>query len=101
MFNVLIDCSKDFGNLVGFIKNIIFAIKIAAPVILIVLGGLDFVKATMSQKDDEISKAKKKFINRIMMACGVFLLLTGMELINNLLSSIGIESEWLSCWGLK
>lgn len=101
MFNLLIDCSKDFGNLVGFIKNIIALIKIAAPVILIIFGALDFVKATMAQKEDEISKAKKKFLNRILMACGVFLLLTGMELINNLLSSIGVESEWLSCWGIK
>lgn len=101
MFNVLINCSEDLGDLVGFIKNIIALIKIAAPIILIIFGALDFVKATMAQKDDEISKAKKKFLNRIMMACGVFLLLTGMELINNLLSSIGIQSEWLSCWGLK
>lgn len=73
---------KSCGN--GAIKNIspmfikitstIFTvIQIGVPIILIILGMIDFGKAALAQKEDEIKKGQKIFISRLIAAILVFL----------------------------
>ena len=50
-----------FSNrLIYWINNILKWVKYIVPALLIVLSILDFIKAMSSDKDDELSKAKKR-----------------------------------------
>ncbi len=72
---VIVDCDtllgEDFLNKIGKYVDII---KIAIPIILIGFGVLDFSKAVFAGNDDEMKKAQKKFLMRIVIAVLFFLL---------------------------
>ena len=55
-----------------FIGNILDVVFIAIPIILILMGSIDFMKAVMASKEDEIKKAQGVFIKRIVAAVVVF-----------------------------
>lgn len=59
-------------SLFEFLGIAVTAIKIAIPIILIVLGMLDMGKAVTSGKDDEIKKQLKVFLFRAVAAVLVF-----------------------------
>ena len=50
-------------------------ISIIAPVLLIVFGSLDFYKAIASGNDDNFKKCRNAFINRVVAAIFVFLII--------------------------
>lgn len=60
-------------KLAGFIVNILKWIKYILPIVVIVLGILDFMKAIGSDKDTEMKKAQGKFIKRLIAAALVFI----------------------------
>ena len=51
---------------------IILIIQIAVPVILVVLGMIDLLKASIAGKEDEIKKAQSIFIKRLITGALVF-----------------------------
>ena len=57
---------------IKFMYHIINLIKNLTPVILIIMGSLDFGKAVMSQKEDEIKKAQGAFIKKLIAGAAVF-----------------------------
>ena len=59
------------------IHIIILVLQIAVPVLLVIFGSIDFVKALTSQKDEEIKKGQKTFISRIIAGVIVFFVLLG------------------------
>ena len=61
------------GKLISWILNILRWIKYIIPVAVIILGSLDFIKATGSDKDDDMKKAQSKFIKRLVAAALIFL----------------------------
>jgi len=61
-------------RLVTWMLNIFRWVKYILPVIVIVLGILDFIKAIGSDKDDEMKKAQKRFITRLIAAALVFII---------------------------
>ncbi len=60
-------------TLLAWIKNIIRVIKYIIPVIVIVFGIVDFIKAIASDKDDEMKKAQGRFIKRLIAAALIFI----------------------------
>ena len=60
-------------KLVAWILNILKWIKYIIPVAVIVLGILDFIKATASDKDDDMKKAQGRFVKRLIAAALIFL----------------------------
>ena len=95
------DCNDpSVAGIVSTIKTIYNLLKYATPVILIILGSVDFLKAVVAAKEDEIEKNKKRFINRLLLAVMIFLLLSVFQLITNILGSSGANesNSWLSCW---
>lgn len=88
MFNVLATCMEVdipdiLPNIVSLAVNII---KIAVPVILIIMGMLDLGKAVMASKEDEIKKAQTLFIKRIVAAVLVFFIVAIVQLVFGLLA---------------
>ena len=55
------------------IKEILNWIKIAVPILLIILGSLDFGKAVINDDQNALSKAWSSFIKRIIAAIAIFL----------------------------
>lgn len=67
------------------IKNIIFVV---CPIILIVLGTLDFAQAVFAQSEDGIKKAQQKFVKRLIITAVIFLVPSVLQVILNLAHSI-------------
>ena len=55
-----------------FGHNAITIFKILVPIILILLGVIDMVKAISSQKEDEIKKAQQTFVRRLIAGLIIF-----------------------------
>lgn len=62
------------GRLMSWISNILRWIKYILPVIVIVFGILDFIKAIAGDKDDEMKKVQGRFIKRLIAAALVFII---------------------------
>ena len=60
-------------KLLVIINNILRWIKYILPAIVIILGILDFLKAISSDKEEEMKKAQKRFIIRLVAAALVFI----------------------------
>ena len=101
-------CTEDYSaiwNTVGFVIN---AIRIGIPIILIVLGMIDFAKATISNDDKEQQKATKGLIRRFLYAIGVFavswIVIVVFDLVANTVNDSNAfsydEASWKECWNL-
>lgn len=83
------DCG--FSERLGvWILNIFRWVKYILPVVVIVLGILDFIKAIASNKEDEMKKAQKSFIIRLIAAALVFIVPLILEFV---LIKIGLGYE--------
>lgn len=76
LFNILANtdlCTSSAGQrLFGFVGYIIIFLQITIPVILIIMGSIDFIKALTAQKSDEIKKAQTAFIKRLILGVVIF-----------------------------
>ena len=77
------------------VKIILLILKIATPIIIIIFGMVDFVKALVSQKDDEIKKGQQIFFKRLGIGACVFLVFVFVELI---IGFIAPKDENQSMW---
>lgn len=67
------DCESLIGEeMISFINKGMNIIKLIVPLLLIVFGVFDFVKAIFASNDDEIKKAQKSFIRRLIIAVIIF-----------------------------
>ena len=75
-------------------KFILTAIQWAAPILLILWGSLDLVKAVIAGKEDEIKKHQGALVKRIISAVIIFLIPTIVSLLLGLIGS----NDWRGCW---
>lgn len=59
---------------VSFLKTLKTMLLIAVPLILIILGSLDFAKAIFAGDENDMKKAQSKFMKRVIVAVGIFLI---------------------------
>jgi len=67
------DIIGENGELVDVLNMLVTLVKILVPILLIVLGSLDFVKAIFSGDDSNMKKAQNKFIKRLLIGIIFFL----------------------------
>ena len=72
-------------SLPKFTNAVYDLLKIATPVVVIITGMLDILKATTAQKEDDLKKAQKKFLNRLLVGVVVFLVFVIIEFAINLI----------------
>ena len=67
------------GNITGIAAKIpeltsfaMTMVQIAVPIILVIVGSLDFFKAISAQKEDEMKKGQKMFVKRLVLAGIIF-----------------------------
>ena len=90
----ILDCKALLGgdgtntSLVDLLKTGLNVIKIIVPIILIVLGSLDFAQAVFASNEDAIKKAQSKFVKRLIIAAVIFLIPSVLKVILQLANSI-------------
>lgn len=75
-------------------STIVDLIKIGVPILLIVFGMLDFGKAVMAQKEDEIKKSQALFVKRLLSAALVFFVFIIVEVVFNIVASGESTTIW-------
>lgn len=96
-----IDCNAIFGSGEGSLRELINDVlkypKIIVPILLILLGTLDFAKAVIASKEDEMKKAQSTFIKRVIAAVGVFFVPVIVDLLMTLADMVWIGTGYSSC----
>lgn len=72
----------DLRDILQFVFN---AIKIATPILAVVLIMMDFISASASGKEEDMQKAQSRVIKRLIIAVIIFLLPVVVELLLNLI----------------
>lgn len=93
----ILECTGDYANLkpvLTLVRFILTIIQWAVPIILILLGTIDLVKAVMAGKEEDIKKNQKILIKRAISAVIVFLV---PLIVSILMGWIG-NNDWKACW---
>lgn len=54
------------------VSTLIIGLEIATPILIIIFGSIDLIKAVIAQKDDDIKKGWQTFIKRLLVGAIVF-----------------------------
>lgn len=85
--NQLID-TKTEGSFGWLLQKLLNYIKIAGPILVVLLSSLDFIKAIASNEEDAFKKAQSRLIIRLVAALALFLVPTFIELLLGLINGI-------------
>ena len=92
---------------INLVKIVIKLIQFAVPIALILFGSIDFAKAVIANKEDEMKKAQSIFIKRLIYAAAVFFVIVIVRLVMNVLASVSLTdaggneldvNSWKRCW---
>ena len=83
MFNVLVNCmGVDVPDIIPNIVHLaVNIIKIAVPLILIIMGMLDLGKAVMAGEEKVVKEAQKSFIKRLIYGVAIFFVFSIVKVI--------------------
>ena len=93
-FNINNGVPHQIVNIIHLIYN---AIRIAVPLILILVGMFDMGKAITQQKEDEIKKAQNLLVRKAVAAALVFLIVSLVGLVFSVASEEDVNSETWKC----
>lgn len=94
MFILAYDPCSDLSGVIAILSFILKIVQWVVPIILILLGTIDLVKAVIAGKDDDIKKHQQTLIKRVIAAVIVFLV---PLIVSILMGMIGNDS-WKKCW---
>ena len=86
--------TEELKQLYTFVNGLLNLIKIAVPILLVVMGSLDLGKAVMAGADKEIKEAQGLLVKRLISAVFVFFIGTLVAVIMGL-----VVPGWKSCIG--
>lgn len=75
------------------VGQFIFILKILVPIIIIVLGTIDFGKAVISSDDKAVSKSSKKLLTRILIGVCIFFVPTIINIVFGLIGEFSSEMK--------
>ena len=85
-------------ELPGLFRNVINLIKIITPIILVIMGMIQFFQAVLSSDDDRISKATKKFIKKAVAALLIFFVISLTQILIGIIDKEISNDKCLSCF---
>ena len=80
-----------------FTSTMFNLLKVATPVIIIITGMLDLLKAVSAQKEDEIKKSQQKLIRRIGAGAVAFLIFVIVETVINIAAEQDDAANAMDC----
>lgn len=82
-------CEDILGeDLVEKLQEIVNIIRIMVPILLIVFGTIDFGKAIFAGDENEMKKAQSRFIKRLIIAIGFFIIPSILQLLLNIAAKV-------------
>lgn len=87
----LIDTETE-GSFGWLLQKLLNYIKIAGPILVVLLSALDFIKAIASSEEDAFKKAQSRLVIRLVAALALFLVPTFVELLLGLINGINDPS---------
>lgn len=88
--NSLLGSTQDEESVAWLLQQILNYVKILGPILVVILSSLDFAKAIVASDDDNMKKAEKKLVIRLILAVALFLIPT---LVSVLLNIFGITTD--------
>lgn len=79
------------------IHRVYLIIEIVVPLLLIIFGSIDFVKAVIAQKDDEIKKGQQTFIKRIITGIIIFFVFSIVKLLISIAADKDKSKNIIDC----
>lgn len=77
-----LDCETLLGpELINIINEVLLYVKIGVPILLIVLGSVDFSRAVLADEKDDLKKATSRFVKRCIIAVAIFFLPTILNML--------------------
>ena len=100
MYFLDVDFCGSLEPVIRLLTTVFKLLQWGIPIALILFGAIDLGKAVIASKEDEMKKAQGVLIKRVVYAVAIFLLVTVVELVMNLVStnSDAEASNWLNCW---
>lgn len=87
---------KDIPSTIPKVTRIVYiAMQVATPIILVLLGMIDLVKAITSGKEEDVKKSQGLFIKRLISASAVFFVFVIVKLLVSLVAPDNDDSEKL------
>lgn len=93
-FFLLLDNCGGLGEVVKVVKGLFDIIKIAVPIILLIMGAIDLAKAVLASDDKEIKAATSKLTKRAIAAVAVFFSVTIVDVVMGIVG----DKKWKDCW---
>ena len=85
------------SKIASTVHIIILFLQIAIPVLLVIFGSIDFLKAVTSSKEDEIKKAQMTFVKRLIAAVIVFFVVSLVQIVVRFVSG-NDENSIMGCF---
>lgn len=101
--NVEVDCNELFGSkedpdsIRYLINEILQYPRIIVPILVIIFGILDFAKAVIAGKEDDMKKAQKTFIKRLVIGVAFFFIPVFVDIIMGLADIVWEGLGYTSC----
>ena len=96
------ESSSELVQILGVVRSVLTIIQIAIPILLIIMGSIDLMKAVMAGKEDEIKKAQGTFVKRAIAAVIVFFIPLIVNLVMGLITIDTTDSgdpvKYQDCW---
>lgn len=94
-------CPAVLKPAITFLKRVVFnTVQIFVPILLILMGTIDLVKAMMSGDDKSSKDSVSKFVKRILSAVFVFFITTIVSIVIGMIAKtdVGNKDDWKNCW---
>ncbi len=78
--NYIVACGCIPANIADITSKVYYILRVIGPILLIIVGGIEMVKAVGTQDESAIEKAKKKLVNKAIAAAAIFLVFTLIKL---------------------
>lgn len=105
MINILEGCPyPDLAPIFSLVRYLISIVSVVVPIILIVLGIIDFSKAVIAKDEKDMKASQSIFIKRVIYAVAIFFVYTIVVFITNLVAKYFPKegaTSWLDCFNLN
>jgi hypothetical protein len=91
------DINTLINQIVSILKTLYNIILVVVPIIMLVLGTIDLIKAVSSGDEKEVKTATSMLGKRILYGVGTFLVMSIVELV---IAIVTDDPEWSIVWGV-
>lgn len=77
-----------------YLDNIMSYVRIIVPILIILLGTIDFAKAVLAGKEDEMRKSQSDFAKRIIIGVAIFFVPLLINIVLNIADTVWQSTSW-------